>query len=116
MIEAAYRTEQTPEVNAALGANAIFRSTCLYDSCNFLFLVEWCTRPAFQPEITEETYLPVSFPQQKYDITGLLAGVPYFVRVSTHNMKGFGESCSSDPKSAAPSSEYFMIYLVDAAM
>lgn len=42
-----------------------------------------------------------------HNITGLECGIPYFVRVTAWNVKGFGRPAYSDPLYAIPSSKYW---------
>ncbi|KAL0992972.1 hypothetical protein UPYG_G00101670 [Umbra pygmaea] len=66
------------------------------------YRVEWSTSADFRrilgSVLVVDTMTPV------HNITGLMTGVHYFVRVSAYNVKGWGPAQSSSPVSAAPSS------------
>ncbi|XP_019960930.2 ankyrin repeat and fibronectin type-III domain-containing protein 1-like [Paralichthys olivaceus] len=66
------------------------------------YRVEWSTSASFKRILCSAQVTETKNPS--YSIKGLLAGVHYFVRVSAHNVKGWGPPQCSTPVSAAPSS------------
>ncbi|XP_067935346.1 ankyrin repeat and fibronectin type-III domain-containing protein 1-like isoform X3 [Watersipora subatra] len=68
------------------------------------YKVEWSCCDTFPSELTDKEFLSTSKLHKDYELTGLLEGVLYHIRVSVCNMKGYGESKYPEPKSAVPSS------------
>ncbi|KAM6957745.1 ankyrin repeat and fibronectin type-III domain-containing protein 1 [Aplochiton taeniatus] len=66
------------------------------------YRVEWSTSAGFKRVLDSAQVTDAKSPT--FSITGLETGVPYFVRVSAYNVKGWGPPKYSSPESAAPSS------------
>ena len=68
-----------------------------------LSAVEWSKSQNFRPLAGEVIINEIH--SLEHAITGLDSGVPYYVKVTAWNIKGFGRSSLSDPLYAIPSSE-----------
>ncbi|XP_062387951.1 ankyrin repeat and fibronectin type-III domain-containing protein 1-like [Sardina pilchardus] len=66
------------------------------------YKVEWSTSETFQPICGTGFITNIKSPV--FHITGLTTGVPYRVRVSAYNVRGWGAAQTSSPTCAAPSS------------
>ncbi|XP_048102015.1 ankyrin repeat and fibronectin type-III domain-containing protein 1-like isoform X1 [Alosa alosa] len=66
------------------------------------YRVEWSTSETFQPICGTGFITNIKSPV--FHITGLSTGVPYHVRVSAYNVRGWGAAQTSSPTCAAPSS------------
>merc|ERR1711964_251519 len=69
------------------------------------YLVEWSTTSAFDVvDSALVTYLDGGAPFYK-TISGLTAGVSYYVRVSAYNSQGYGSSSATTPTNLNPMQE-----------
>ncbi|XP_062848336.1 ankyrin-repeat and fibronectin type III domain-containing 1 [Trichomycterus rosablanca] len=74
---------------------------CLNAAIITKYRVVWSSSPSFSPFLGE--IIIEATTQLQCDITGLTAGVQYYVQVSAYNMKGWSEAQGSVPACSTPS-------------